>query len=214
MAIGIDARKVKGGALVPMYLVDEDGCDVANTINTINVTVGTINTNVNTINDNTKISENHIHNFERWFGATVGVAPATPNIASRYRLTTSSSADAFGTAVLMINGTETLGKVFQTHFDFHRIHITDVESNGLIYKLRFIFNLNGEANAAAAVTNGHYTETCLKVDQTNADSMPIPIMSGRVPIGTKVWGQIAQAVAGAKYLDLLIGLHLYPSRPV
>jgi hypothetical protein len=166
------------------------------------------------INDVIRTDVNsHFHNYERWFGATLGVAPAISAISSRFRVTTHGTADTFGTAVEIFNGAETLGAAFQTHFDFHRIHITDVESNGLVYKLRFIFNLNGEANAAAAVTNNHFTEVCLKIDQTNADSMPIPMMSGQIPVGTKVWCQAMNSAGSAKYIDFLVGIHLYPSRP-
>jgi hypothetical protein len=162
---------------------------------------------------NASIIQSHHHNTERWFGATAGVAPAIAAISSRFRVTTHANADTFGTAVAIFNGAETLGAPFQTLFDFHRIHITDVESNGLVYKLRFIFNLNGESTAAASVTNNHYTEVCLKIDQTNADSMPIPVMSGQVPVGTKVWCQAMNSAGGAKYIDFLVGIHLYPARP-
>lgn len=164
-------------------------------------------------NNDASTVQQHFHNFERWFGATAGVAPAIASIGSRFRVTTHANANTFGTAVAIIDGSETLGAAFQTHFDFHRLHITDVETNGLIYKLRFIFNLNGEANAAAAVTNNHYSDVCLKIDQTNADSMPLAIMSGQIPVGTKVWCQVMQAGAGAKYIEFLVGMHLYPFRP-
>lgn len=169
--------------------------------------------NISNTGNDASIIQQHNHNFERWFGATLGAAPAIGAISSRFRVTTHANADTFGTAIAVFNGSETLGAPFQTHFDFHRIHITDVESNGLVYKLRFIFNLNGEANAAAAVTNNHYTDVCMKVDLTNADSMPISVMSGQIPVGTKVWCQAMNSAGSAKYIEFLVGIHLYPYRP-
>lgn len=162
---------------------------------------------------NASIIQSHFHNYERWFGATLGAAPAVSAISSRFRVSTHANADTFGTAIAVFNGTETLGAPFQTLFDMHRIHITDVESNGLVYKLRFIFNLNGESTAAAAVTNNHYTDVCLKVDLTNADSMPIAMMCGQTPVGTKVWCQAMGAAGSVKYIEFLVGIHLYPARP-
>jgi hypothetical protein len=149
--------------------------------------------------------------MERWYGSTAGVGPGVENGFAPWRVTTSATAGVFGTAVVMFDGSET-GQVFQTLFDFRRIQIENVQSTDT-YILRFAFKLNGEANAAAAVANGHYTEILWKVDATNNDAVPLDMWCGQIPVGTVVWVQVARKTSGAAWVDFYAGLHWYPARP-
>jgi len=156
-------------------------------------------------------SEKHVHNFERWLG--LSAAPGAGRVAavnlSSFRVTTGAAANGFGDAVQLLGVSDTPQQTGKTHFDLHRIHITNVETNALTYRLRIAFALSGESSYAAAVANGHYTEVCFKVDQTNADSTPVPIMSEYCPVGIKAWAAVAHAAADAKWVEFLFGIHEY-----
>jgi hypothetical protein len=169
------------------------------------------NTGIATAEDQASTLQWHFHNMERWYGSTAGVAPAVLDALVPYRVTTSATANTFGTAVLIMNGTET-GQVFQNLFDFRRIQIENVQSTDT-YILRFAFNLNNEVNAAAAVANGHYTEMLWKVDATNNDATPLDMWCGQIPLGKIIWVQAAKKTSGAAYVDFYAGLHWYPARP-
>ncbi len=169
------------------------------------------NTGIAEAADQSSTLQWHFHNFERWYGSTAGVAPGVQNALVPWRVTTSATAGAFGTAVLMFNGTET-GLVFQNEFDFRRVQVENVQSTDT-FLLRFSFSLNDEATAAAAVANGHYTTIVWKVDATNNDASPLDIWCGQIPIGKKVWVEAAKKTTGAAWVDFYAGLHWYPARP-
>ena len=169
------------------------------------------NSAIETASEKSTETEQHHHNFERWYGSTAGVAPGAQNALVPYRVTSSATGGVFGTAILVFNGTET-GLPFQTKFDFHRIEVENVQTSDT-YLLRFSFSLNNEATPAAAVANGHYTTLVWKVDATNADAVPLIMMCGQIPLGKKIWAEIAKKTAGAAWVDFYAGLHWYPSRP-
>lgn len=152
--------------------------------------------------------ERHLHSYERWYGASAG--PAAPGLETSnlsFRTTSSATANAFGTAVAVFDGTEVLpaGTVY---YDPHRIVVMNVQSAAQ-FRLRFAFSRNGEASYAAAVANGNYSSIVFKINQTNNDYVPILLQSRRMPVGTKIWAAVAKADAGAAWVDFMIGLHCY-----
>ena len=159
----------------------------------------------------------HVHNLERWFGSTAGVAPAVAMPASLdtpYVLTAAGAANTFGNAVAIINGAETLSQTaFQTEFDFHRLIVTATSGTG-VFVIRFAFNGNGEANFAAAVANFHYTYVTFTIATASDRQTPVDMMSGRITRGAtgKVWAALA-CNTGGRTASFLFGIHSYPSRP-
>jgi hypothetical protein len=169
------------------------------------------NTTISNTFEEVEIVEHHFHNLERWYGSTAGVGPGVQNALVPWRVTTSATAGVFGTQIVVFDGTET-GLAFQDKFDFHRLQIENVQSTDT-FILRLAFNLNGEANAAAAVANGHYTTLVWKVDSTSNDAVPLMLICGQIPKGKIVWAQAAKKTSSAAWVDFYAGLHWYPPRP-
>lgn len=201
-----------GGVAQPVYLVNED---LTTEISEANDKLDVIDTNVDQIEALVNTIQQHLHSFERWYGASAGaVGPGLLAGLVSFRVTTSATVDTFGTAILVFDGTEEAPKAFQTLFDFHRLLITDVETAAVKYLLRFAFSLNGEASFADAVTNGHYTDVIVVANATNSDRIPLEIMSGQIPEGTKIWCAAKKSSGvGTAWVDFQMGLHWYPARP-
>ena len=133
----------------------------------------------------------HIHNYERWFGSTAGVAPALLTSLVPFTATTHADADTFGTAIAVMDGSETPVQSGMTHFDMHRFQIEDVSENTQTWKVRIANDSGGHANYADAVAAGYYTEFIVRLTTTANQPMPINIISKRFPVGTKIWVAIA-----------------------
>jgi hypothetical protein len=98
-------------------------------------------------------------------------------------------------------------------FEPHEIFITNAESAGT-YKIRFADSkytggADTYANMAAAVAAEDFTEVVFKADNTNSESGAHFFQSKRVNAGSKVWAQLMQLAAGAKYIDFVVGIHCY-----
>lgn len=156
-------------------------------------------------------SEKHVHNWERWLGKLA--EPAGNKVAATtltpFRVTSGETADGFGTAILILDSADTPQTAGKHYYDLHKIFVTNVQTNGLTYRLRLAFARNSESTNAAAVANGNYSDVCFKVDQTNADAVPLPLIARRLQSGGKAWASLAQAAADAKWVDFLFGLHEY-----
>ena len=152
--------------------------------------------------------ERHVHSYERWFGASAGnVGPGLETVMTAFRATSSATANAFGTAIVVFDGTEVV-QVGMVKWDPHRVHILNAQTTD-VYRFRMVYARNGEATAAAAVTNGNYTDMIIKIDSTNTDFTSIPMQARRMPIATKSWAQLAKATAGAAWMEFMVGLHYY-----
>jgi hypothetical protein len=167
-------------------------------------------------NEEAQAIYSHLHNVERWFGSTAGVAPAVAlptSLAVPYQVTAGDPANTFGTEILLIDGTETLGKAFQTMYDPHRLEIVTTSGTGT-FLLRMAFNAAGEANFAAAVNNGHYSDFPFIINSASDRTTPVDVKMGQITIGAtgKLWAALACTTA-LRTADLFLGIHLYPARP-
>jgi hypothetical protein len=160
--------------------------------------------------DVAEIIEEHLHSNEVWFGAQpTQVGPGSQNSLTGFRVTSAAVANTFGTAIVVLNGTETPVRSGMKYFDPHRIHILNVQNNAKIYRLRIASNRLGHTSWATAVAAGVYTDVVFKIDNTALDSMPITIQAKRQLAGAIVWAAVATADAVAQWVDILFGIHEY-----
>jgi hypothetical protein len=153
--------------------------------------------------------EHHIHNVERWFGSTAGVAPALQTSLTPFSVACDATANTFGTAIAVMNGSETPAETGMTHFDPHRIFIASVTETNQIWRIRLANNTGGHANYTDAVAAGYYTEIILSLTANANTPQPVDLMNYRYPVGTKLWAAVAQNSAGAESLTFFIGIHEY-----
>src|SRR5574343_1534765 len=159
----------------------------------------------------------HLHAYSRTVGSTAGVAPGVITSLTPYQATSGAGANNYGNAVLVLDGTEGdfgLPASMQpiNSFDPSEVFVTDVSANGRIWGLRFIFEQPRGvsapyANAAAAGAAGAFSDQAVKVDQTNADSTPVPMLSKRLLRGSKMWVQVKDSVGAGTISFLLTRLH-------
>jgi len=159
--------------------------------------------------DIAEIIEEHLHSNEVWFGSTAGVAPGSQNSLTPFRVTSAAVANTFGTAILVLDGTETPVRSGMKYFDPHRIQIINVQNNAKTYRLRVASNRLGHTSWAAAVAAGVYSDVCFKIDTTNRDASPFYMQTKRQLVGAKVWAAVATLDAVAQWVDILFGIHEY-----
>ncbi len=150
----------------------------------------------------------HFHNEEVWFGAKDG-SNGVPAIQSLnpFTLTTGVSAGTFGTAVMVLNGTETPFRTGMTKFDCHRIQIAGLSQTGpYFWRIRVAYNLQGETTYDECIANGDYSEivVCLTIP-----AIPFEMMFPRVPVGTKAWANVASSYSGTATINVFFGIHEY-----
>jgi hypothetical protein len=153
--------------------------------------------------------ENHFHNYERWFGSTAGIAPALLTSLVPFSVVTSASVDTFGTAIAVMNGSETPVQTGMTHFDLHKFQIADVTEDNQVWKIRIADSSGGHANYTDAVAAGYYTEFIVRLTMNANQPQPISILQKRLPVGTKIWIALANHSAGAETMTFFIGIHEY-----
>lgn len=165
---------------------------------------------VETVIGNAIIIEDHVHNYERWFGASPGqTGPGLQNSLTGFRLTSSSTLNVFGSVVTILDGTETPTKTSMTKFDLHRLLLINVQNNSKTYRIRFANNSKGHANYAAAVAAGIYSDLCLRIDTAPVHGFPYEIKSERFPAGTIIWAAVATADSLAQWIDFMVAIHEY-----
>lgn len=166
----------------------------------------------------TEVVEKHFHGGSRWFGATGagGVAPGLQTSLLPFKAVSNAVASTFGTAILILDGTEDFIKSEGTplYFDPHELFVVNVEESNAIWKVRFANSqwtgtADTYANMAAAVAAKKYTDMVIKVDDTKSDAAAIMFMSGRIRVGSKLWCQVMKNTADAKYFHFILGCHTY-----
>jgi hypothetical protein len=157
---------------------------------------------------NALIAQLHVHNYERWFGASAGnVAPGLLNSLTPFTITSGGSAGVFGTPIQVFNGTETPVQSFAKLFDFHRLQIAGISQTGPVFWHIVIADSSGGATSyAQAVAMGNYTEI---IAVLTVPAIPFEIMSIRHPAGTQLWANLATSFAGSANLNFFVGIHEY-----
>jgi hypothetical protein len=154
--------------------------------------------------------QHHLHSYERWFGAQVTQAgPGSQNRLTGFRATSSATANTFGTAIVVFDGTETPTQAGMKYFDFHRIQTINAENANKTYRIRFANSSHGQTSYADAVAAGAYSDVCVTLTNNASQALPFILFSERMRSGTKVWAAIASADAVAQWVDFLIGIHEY-----
>lgn len=143
--------------------------------------------------------EKHFHNTELWYGNTTG--NFDQDSLAHFRLT-AGSAEAYGTELLVHDGTVIAGGSATQKFDLHRILIIALSSNNSTYKIQ-LWGGTGTFGEATLLTEVlHRTATAA------GDIAPLEIMAPRHTCNTKLWARLKSQSDGAT-LDLLFGLHIY-----
>jgi hypothetical protein len=159
---------------------------------------------------NSLISQLHVHNYERWFGAqSNNVGPGSQNSLTPYQVTSSATANTFGSVVNIFTGVETPTRPGMNWFDMRRIQIIAAQNNNKTYRLRLANNLFGETTFAQAVANGNFTDIVLKLTTSDFHSFPFEIQTYRLPAGSLIWAAVATADNVSQYIAFLVGLHEY-----
>jgi hypothetical protein len=146
----------------------------------------------------------HWHNRERWYGKLAVPAGGKVLADNEVSFQIDSGNLVYGSEVLIIDVNDTPIIAGQTHFDFDRIFITDVEQT-TAYKVQFAY---GTGTFAAAIAAGQYTETLVRVDATNSDRASLAVKFPHIAVGNKVWARCRTA-ANTGTIDFLIGIHGY-----
>ena len=152
---------------------------------------------------------NHIHNFERWFGAAL-VPNAEIHVADNIlTATTWFTADAgnntWGSWLQIFGSSDTPNQVGMTLFDFHRLYVAEIERGGLSHFIQIGWGASG----AAALAAGNYLDIVYKpVSAANAET-PIQLIGKRIPAGSKVWIRVKIPTANTGTFSFYAGIHEY-----
>jgi len=163
-------------------------------------------------------NSHHIHAPCRTVGSTAAGAPGVPTSITPYTLISAAGANSFTTAPkLLFDGSEgDFGLPFTINsYDPSEVLITDVSANGRVWVMRFIFEqLRSQAlpyaDAAAAIAAGSFSDIAIKVDQTNADAVPLLCLFPRLKRGSKVWGAVKDSTGAGTISFLFTHFHGYP----
>jgi hypothetical protein len=149
--------------------------------------------------DETIEIENHLHNTEKWIGAS-----ATEDNLTGYQCI--SGNNAFGAEVLLLDIANTPIEAGKTKFDLHRV-VPVAVSVATAYLLRIVW---GSGTFAAAITARQYTTVPFMGTGlgSNISGAASEVICKRIPAGYKVWAQIKNATNLAT-MNFLIGIHEY-----
>jgi hypothetical protein len=149
--------------------------------------------------DETIEIENHMHNNEKWIGAS-----AVEDSLTGYQCISGNG--AFGSEVLLLDTANTPIESGKLYFDLHRIMPIAV-SNATLYLLRIVW---GTGTFAAAVSARQYTTVpCIGTGVgANISASASNVICKRIASGTKVWAQVKNATNLAT-INFIIGLHEY-----
>jgi len=154
--------------------------------------------------------ENHIHNFEKWFGVAavpVGethVADRMNGVIPTFQLVAGVS--DFGSWVQILGSDDTPVQPGKTKYDLHRMLVVTTNStNPYIIQL-----ITGEsADFAAKIAAEDYDEFPYVSATNNGDSGISEILDKRCDSGEKVWMRCANVGGSGFLIDFYIGIHEY-----
>ena len=156
---------------------------------------------------NALIAQQHVHNYERWFGSTAGAAPGLLNSLTPFTITSGPSAGVFGTPIQVFDGSETPVQSFAKLFDFHRLQIAGISQAGPVYwHIVIADNSQGATSYAQAVAAGNYTEIIVVL---TVPAIPFEVLSRRLKAGAILWANLGTSYAGSANLNFFLGLHEY-----
>lgn len=154
--------------------------------------------------------EQHLHNYEKWFGlaatpaAEIHRADRMDGAISTFRLVAGNN--AFGSWLQILGSSDTPVTVGMTKFDLHRAIIVDTNSTD-IFTIQIV---TGEsAGIAAKLAAEDYDEFPYISASNNNDSGISEIVDKRCDTGEKVWMRCANVGGNGTVLDLYIGIHEY-----
>lgn len=155
------------------------------------------------------IVDNHLHSYERWFGAAV-TPDAEIHVADRIGTSvTAFQADAgdddWGAWLQLLGSSDTPSAAGKALFDFHRIFISAVERSNYTHFLQIAYGADGDSALAA----GNYTEIVYKPASAAAEETPVVIQGQRQAAGTKVWIRVFVPTQNTGTVDFWVGLHEY-----
>lgn len=154
--------------------------------------------------------ENHLHNFEKWFGLAGTPAGEThradrmDGVISPFALLSGSS--DFGNWVQVLGSDDTPVQAGKVKFDFHRTIVIDTDSTA-----PFIIQIiAGESTGfAAKLAAEDFGEFPYVASSNNNDSGISELIDERYDSGEKVWFRAACVGQNAKTINLYIGIHEY-----
>lgn len=155
--------------------------------------------------------ENHLHNYEKWFGLA-GTPAGETHRADRmdgaiapFQLAAGNN-DFNATWLQVLGSSDTPVTSGKTKFDLHRMIVTDTNSTD-----PFIIQIvTGEsAGIAAKLTAEDFDEFPYVSATNNNDSGISEIIDKRCDVGEKVWMRCANVGGNGSLIDLYIGIHEY-----
>ena len=156
-------------------------------------------------------TEQHLHNRERWAG--LAAVPSGETHRADFNVMTpfvmDAGVNAFGTWLQVLGSNDTPVIAGMTEFDFHRIIISDVETNNTVSRIQIAWGVDG----ATAFAAGDYTEIMLSPAGATSPQDAHNIICNRILDGTKVWVRCWVAGASTSEIDFYLGLHEYDINP-
>lgn len=154
--------------------------------------------------------ENHIHNYEKWFGLAAVPAAEThradrmDGVISTFQLV--AGASDFGAWVQVLGSSDTPVQAGKTKFDLHRMLVVTTNStNPFIIQL-----IRGEsADFATKLAAEDFDELPYVSATNNGDSGISDILDKRYDSGEKVWMRCANVGGSGTLIDFYIGIHEY-----
>ena len=157
------------------------------------------------IETDTVISEEHVHNRERWFGKSADQSGNDWATEAGLTVFQAASGDGdFGSEIKILGSDDTPAIAGKSYFDFHRIFVV-ASSATSAYIVRFIYGTGTAADAEAA---GQYTDIEYMKESAAGRGAPADLRMPYLASGTKVWAKVKNATNGAT-LDFNFGLHEY-----
>jgi len=147
-------------------------------------------------------TEHHFHVRERWLGLAGASEGWTP-----YALPVGNGG-TFGAWTEILDAADTPIIAGSTHYDPHRILLTDVPQDKEVLFIQFAWGATG----AGGYGDGDYTEVYdFPEKPTAGKSMPLLIKFPRLPTDTLLWARAKQETADAidGTVDFFIGIHEY-----
>ncbi len=154
--------------------------------------------------------ENHIHNFEKWFGLA-GTPAAETHRADRMdgviaAFTLTAGDNDFGDWLQVLGSSDTPIKVGKTKFNLHRIMVVTTNST----RPFIVHVVTGESAGIAAKLIAEDFNEFPYIAATNSIETGITeLIDKRIDVGEKVWMRCADVGGNGTTLELYIGIHEY-----
>jgi len=156
-------------------------------------------------------TEHHLHNRERWGG--LAAVPDAELHRADFDLMVPFIMDAgnntWGAWLQVLGSTDTPVIGGMTEFDFHRIVISDVETDDTITRIQIGWGVDGDQT----IIDGTYTEIMLALSTNFSPHTFYDIICKRIPAGTKTWIRCWVDGRDTSTVSFFLGLHEYDINP-